>query len=359
MSNQGGRYPGGDELAGHEGSTEAVRWMRGAHAMEVVMARLRRETAHAEQDRQTDVAVIEVESLRKSYGSKEVLRGVDLRVAAGEVFCLLGPNGAGKTTAVEILEGFRSRSGGRVRVLGSDPEGQPADLRQRIGVVLQECALPGELKVAELVDAYRSYYPAPLPLGKLLSIVELEAQALSPIRNLSGGQQRRVDLALALAGDPDLVFLDEPTTGFDPVARRRSWSAIRNLAALGKTIVLTTHYLDEAQELADRVAVVVDGQVVACDSPDQLGERHLAPTRVSFELDTARSSPGVPVVASADCQHIGRRFTISTRDPEAQLQELLSWARHHELRLAGLTVSPPSLEEIYFSLVGSLDKEVV
>ena len=326
--------------------------------MESLLAGLRTEAAVEDRNQQTEAVVIEVKGLRKSYGGHEVLRGIDLEVGAGEVFCLLGPNGAGKTTAVEILEGFRSRDGGEVRILGLDPEGQPAGLLRRIGVVLQECALPGELKVAELVDAYRGYYPAPLPLDKLLGLVELGDQAGQLVRSLSGGQKRRVDLALALAGDPDLVFLDEPTTGFDPSARRRSWDAIRNLAALGKTIVLTTHYLDEAQELADRIAVVVSGQVVACDSPHRLADRHLAPTRVSFEL-SAQMNRDIPLAEGAYLEHAGDRFAISTHNPEAQLQALLSWARCHQLRLAGLSVSPPSLEEIYLRLVGPIEEEGV
>lgn len=299
--------------------------------------------------------VIEVCGLRKQYGGRDVLRGIDLEVGAGEVFCLLGPNGAGKTTTVEILEGFRSRHGGDVGVLGWDPERQPAGLRQRIGIVLQECALPGELKVAELVDAYRSYYPTPLPLAQLLSVVELEEQAGRLVRNLSGGQQRRVDLALALAGDPDLVFLDEPTTGFDPAARRRSWDAIRNLAALGKTIVLTTHYLEEAQELANRVAVVVDGRVVACDSPGHLADRHLVPTRVSFLLSDGTAAPAVPLVRDASLQRTGERFTIATNDAEEQLRALLDWAPRHDVRICDLGVHPPSLEEMYLALIGAVE----
>jgi ABC-2 type transport system ATP-binding protein len=223
--------------------------------------------------------------------------------------------------------------------------------------VLQECALPGELKVAELLDAYRSYYPSPLRLGNLLAIVELEDQAGQLVRNLSGGQQRRVDLALALAGNPDLVFLDEPTTGFDPAARRRSWDAISNLAQLGKTVILTTHYLEEAQELADRVAVVLDGQVVACESPHHLADRHLAPTRVSFGLDAEEANQSVPLVEGASLDRAGDQLTISTRDPEAQLRALLNWAPLHKIRISGLAVSPPSLEEVYLALVGTPGNE--
>jgi ABC-2 type transport system ATP-binding protein len=295
-------------------------------------------------------AAIEVEGLRKSYGDREAVRGIDLCVAAGEVFCLLGPNGAGKTTTVEILEGFRSRSGGTVRVLGFDPDSQPLALRQRLGIVLQQCALPGELKVAELVDAYRSYYRAPLPRRTLLSLVELEDDAGQLVRNLSGGQQRRVDLALALAGDPELVFLDEPTTGFDPAARRRSWNVIGNLAALGKSIVLTTHYLDEAQQLADRIAVVAGGRIIACDSPQHLADRHVAPTRISFEVPAEKVTL-MPLTTGGSFESEGDHATIETRAPGEQLEALLSWARTEDLTLGALSVSPPSLEDVYLRLV--------
>ena len=301
---------------------------------------------------------IDVRGLRKSYRGREVLRGLDLQVMAGEVFCLLGPNGAGKTTTVEILEGFRSRSGGDSRVLGFDPDGQPPALRRRIGIVLQECALPGELRVRELIDAYRGYYPRPLPTERLLSVVELRAEASMHVRELSGGQRRRVDLALALAGDPDLVFLDEPTTGFDPAARRRTWKAIRNLAALGKTVLLTTHYLEEAQELADRIAVVVDGRVVACDTPERIADRHLAPARVSFELAPPETTGRVPLVEGASMELHGSRLTISTPDTEAQLSVLLAWAGRHKLRLLSLEVSPPSLEDVYLGLVGPVEEAI-
>ena len=192
----------------------------------------------------TSPLAIEVRDLTMSYGARRVLAGVDFEVRRGEVFCLLGPNGAGKTTTVEILEGFRSRTGGTVHVLGLDPADQPARLRERIGIVLQECGFPRQARVAELIDIWRAYYPAPRPLEELLALVELTADRHCQVRRLSGGQRRRLDFALALAGDPDLVFLDEPTTGFDPESRRRCWAAIENLRALGKTIVLTTHYLD-------------------------------------------------------------------------------------------------------------------
>lgn len=214
-----------------------------------------------------------VDGLHKCYGDRSVLRGVDLAVEHGEVFGLLGPNGAGKTTTLEILEGFREASAGTVRVLGLDPAEHPVALRERTGVVLQECGFPLYLRVGELIEEWRNFYPAPRPLDELLEIVELVAERDSIVRRLSGGQRRRLDFALALAGDPELIFLDEPTTGFDPEARRRCWATIENLRALGKTIVLTTHYLDEAERLADRVAVLRDGRITACGTPTELADQ--------------------------------------------------------------------------------------
>ena len=217
---------------------------------------------------------VEVEGLRKRYGDRSVLRGVSFVVERGEIFGLLGPNGAGKTTTLEILEGFRDATSGRVRVLGFDPATHDVEHRERTGIVLQECGFPLHLRVVELVDAWRSFYRSPRPLDELLDVVELGPERDRVVRRLSGGQRRRLDFALALAGDPDLIFLDEPTTGFDPEARRRCWEAIGNLRALGKTIVLTTHYLDEAQHLADRVAVLCDGSIRACGTPADLA-RHV------------------------------------------------------------------------------------
>jgi ABC-2 type transport system ATP-binding protein len=213
---------------------------------------------------------IEVVGLHMRYGDRAVLREVTFSVARGEVFALLGPNGAGKTTTIEILEGFRKATGGTVRVLGSDPIAHDRNVRERTGVVLQECGFPLHLRVGEVLDEWRRFYREPLDREQLLSTVELTEERDTLVRRLSGGQRRRLDFALALAGNPDLIFLDEPTTGFDPEARRRCWSAIENLRALGKTIVLTTHYLDEAERLADRVAILREGRIRASGTPDQL-----------------------------------------------------------------------------------------
>jgi ABC-2 type transport system ATP-binding protein len=230
--------------------------------------------------------VVEVDGVSKRYGDRVVLRDVSFAVARGEVFGLLGPNGAGKTTTLEILEGFRPASAGRVRILGFDPATHDVELRQRTGVVLQECGFPLHLRVGELLDAWRSFYRSPRPLGELLDVVELAPERNRVVRRLSGGQRRRLDFALALAGDPEVVFLDEPTTGFDPEARRRCWDAIGNLRALGTTIVLTTHYLDEAQHLADRVAVLCDGTIRACGTPAQLARQVGAEPRLSLVQPT-------------------------------------------------------------------------
>ena len=210
---------------------------------------------------------IEIHGLRKAYGDLEAVRDISFSVAAGEVFCLLGPNGAGKTTTTEILEGYRARSGGEVRVLGHDPENGERALRERVGIVLQEAAAQAELTVAEVLTMYGRYYPRRRSVGELVELVGLSGKERERVKLLSGGQRRRLDLALALVGDPDLLFLDEPTTGFDPSARRQAWTTIKDLCALGKTVFLTTHYMDEAQALADRVAVMVDGRIVALGTP--------------------------------------------------------------------------------------------
>ena len=214
---------------------------------------------------------IEVHGLRKAYGGHEAVRGIDFTVHRGEVFGLLGPNGAGKTTTVEILEGYRARSAGEVRVLGLDPGARSSELRERVGIVLQSCGIYRHLSVREAVEHWAGLYPAPRDVGETLEVAGLSEVAGRRTRTLSGGQQRRLDFALALIGDPELMFLDEPTTGFDPEARRNAWGTVRSLRELGKTVLLTTHYLDEAQALADRVAIIKDGQILAEGPPSQLG----------------------------------------------------------------------------------------
>ena len=297
-------------------------------------------------------AAIKVDGLRKHYGRRVALDGVSFEVARGEVFALLGPNGAGKTTTVEILEGFRARTGGTVEVLGYEPADLPLGLRQRIGVVLQECGFPSHLRVAEVLAAWRAYYERPRPLEELLEVVELSGQRDQLVRNLSGGQRRRLDLALALSGDPDLIFLDEPTTGFDPEARRRCWDAIRNLQRLGKTIVLTTHYLEEAEQLADRVAVLAGGTIRAQGTPRELARQAELPTRISFRGTWPAATTLPPELGPV--VHEGDMFVLRTADPVGAMRALLSWSRRRHLgEPQDLTVEPPRLEEAYLHLVGA------
>ena len=282
---------------------------------------------------------IRVRDLRKSYGAIEAVRGVDFDVEEGEVFGFLGPNGAGKTTTVEILEGYRQRSAGEVLVLGHDPAKGARALRERIGIVLQETGVERFLKVAEVLELYCGYYPRPRPVDELLALTGLEAKRNEVVKELSGGQRRRLDLALGLAGDPELVFLDEPTTGFDPSARRDAWEIIRNLRSLGKTIFLTTHYMDEAQNLADRVAVIAAGRIVAEGPPDQLAGRNSA-TEIRF-----MQPAGVPlpeVGATVD----DRGILVRTQDPTSVLHALTGWALERGVVLEGLTVTRPTLEDV-------------
>jgi ABC-2 type transport system ATP-binding protein len=237
--------------------------------------------AMAEPGRQDGVA-IEVRGLTKSYGGVHAVRRIDLTVQRGEIFALLGPNGAGKTTTVEILEGYRSRDGGTVQVLGYDPGRQRQRLKRQIGIVLQSSGMDHYLTVAETIRMYAGFYPDPRPVDELIQLVDLEAKRDSRVMKLSGGQQRRLDVAIALAGNPDLLFLDEPTTGFDPSARHEAWEVIKNLSALGKTVLLTTHYMEEAQYLADQVAVISNGQIVAEGTPTTIGNRELARARIRY-----------------------------------------------------------------------------
>ena len=276
-------------------------------------------------------AAIEVHDLVKRYGAFEAVRGIDITVRRGEVFGLLGPNGAGKTTTVEILEGYRARTAGEVSVLGHDPGARDRALRQRIGIVLQSGGIYRHVTPREALRHWASLYPRPRDVQEVLAVTGLERQGDVLVRKLSGGQLRRLDFALALVGDPELIFLDEPTTGFDPEARRGAWQTVRTLRTLGKTILLTTHYLDEAQELADRVAIVKDGRILAIGAPRELG------------VGTSHYR-----VAYRDAY--GELIERQTEDPTALLHELTGEALARGERLEDLSVARPTLEELYLEL---------
>ena len=294
---------------------------------------------------------IEVRGLRKAYGEIEALKGIDLSVRRGEVFCLLGPNGAGKTTAVEIMEGHRPYDAGEVLVLGHDPARSETALRERVGIVLQQAGVDPFLTVEEEVELFRGYYPRPLPLDGVLHMVELTDKRKSLVRRLSSGQRRRLDVAVALAGDPELLFLDEPTTGFDPVARRGAWEMVGGLRGLGKTIVLTTHYLEEAEHLADRVAVIVAGEIRAEGTMEELRRRH-AGTVISFRQPAGWE----PLEGSGVVQKcFDGVVTVETLEPTRALHELTRMALDHGVELDGLRVRPRSLEDIYLEIVGPED----
>jgi ABC-2 type transport system ATP-binding protein len=282
------------------------------------------------------VAAVDVEDLRKSYGETRAVDGVGFSIAEGEVFGVLGPNGAGKTTMVEILEGYRRRDAGSVRVLGYDPQDAPAEFRERIGVVLQSSELYPLFTVRECVALFAGYYGAPRDVDETIDLVGLAEKRSARVKTLSGGQKRRLDLAVALAGDPELLFLDEPTTGFDPAARRAAWETIRGLRALGKTILLTTHYLDEAEQLADRVAVIRAGRIVAEGAPSEL--TGAAPeTEIRFRRD-------------------GEEVVLRTNEPTRVLHELTGEAVGSGRELEGLVVRRPTLEEVYLSLTAEPDE---
>ncbi len=299
----------------------------------------------------TDGVAVQVRDLEMKFGATQVLHGVTFDVNYGEVFCLLGPNGAGKTTTLEILEGFRPPTAGTVRVLGLNPAAQAAKLRERAGMVLQECGFPRQARVGELLEVWRSYYPNPRPLGDLLEVVELTEARNTQVRKLSGGQRRRLDFALALAGDPDLVFLDEPTTGFDPEARMRCWAAIENLRRLGKTIVLTTHYLDEAERLADRIAILRAGQIELAGTTQEVAALAGLATRISFTTPTAVRRGRVPLPAGVDLTVRGPESVCHTGNPGTTMRLLLAWVTEHSLGdLDGLAVTAPSLEDTYLQL---------
>ncbi|MYA73569.1 MAG: ABC transporter ATP-binding protein [Acidimicrobiaceae bacterium] len=296
---------------------------------------------------------IRVRGLTKSYGDLRAVDGVSFDVVEGEVLAILGPNGAGKTTTVEILEGHRTRDGGDVSVLGTDPGRGGRPFRDRIGIVLQAAGVDRELSTREALELYGAAYSTPRSIDELIELVELTDKADDRIVSLSGGQRRRVDLALGLIGNPELIFLDEPTTGFDPRARRRSWDVISNLTSLGRTIVLTTHYLDEAEYLADRVAVMAKGRIVADGTPAELRRSVQSDTKIAFDLPRL-DEPLVELFDPLIGQGRGRghRVEFLTPAPTADLAHVTSWAMQRGIELDGLTVESADLEDVYLSLVG-------
>jgi ABC-2 type transport system ATP-binding protein len=288
---------------------------------------------------------VEVRGLSVRYGDVEAVRGIDLAVRGGEILALLGPNGAGKTSTIEVLEGFRAPAAGEISVLGADPWTAPRAWRERIGIVLQDSNPELNLTVRECLRLYAGYYAAPRDVDGTIALVGLEERADAEATKLSGGQRRRLDVALALIGDPELIFLDEPTTGFDPAARRQAWEVIGGLRALGKTIVLTTHYMEEAERLADRIVVMARGEIVADGTPTTLGGRDRAAALVSFTLPPGAGAP--PRGCEVDAHG---RVVLRTERPMAELHELTGWALERRLELTDLEIRRPTLEDVYLEL---------
>ena len=293
--------------------------------------------------------VVSVSDLTKSYGDVHAVRGVDFHIDEGEVFALLGPNGAGKSTTVEILEGHRSKTSGDISVLGFDPGASPREYREAIGIVLQETAIETQLTVREAIDIYGSVYPKRRNTSELIELVGLDEKTDARIKTLSGGQKRRLELALGIVGDPDLIFLDEPTTGFDPSARRQAWSIVENLTSLGKTILLTTHYMDEAQYLADRLAVISAGRIVAEGTPASLGGRESAASTITFDTNGV-SMAGFPLPDPAIAGN--GRVTVRSSSPTKDVHTITGWAIGRGIELADLSIARPSLEDVYLELTG-------
>jgi ABC-2 type transport system ATP-binding protein len=295
---------------------------------------------------------IHVHDLHKSYGEHEAVRGIDLDIATGEIFGFLGPNGAGKSTTIEILEGYRKRTRGEAWVLGVDPGKPTRRWRERIGLVLQDSQLEPTLTVRETVTMFSDFYPQPRPVDETIELVGLEEKRDARIGTLSGGQRRRADVAVAIVGDPELIFLDEPTTGFDPTARREAWNMIEGLKSLGKTIFLTTHYMDEAQHLADRVAILAAGRIVARGRPDELGGATEQAAVIRFRVPDGVTPDQLRSAAQAPVEIAGGEASIQSEDPQAVLYRLLSWADREGRRLEALEVSRPSLEDVFLQLTG-------
>jgi len=302
------------------------------------------------------LAAIEVEDLQKSFDGVRALAGISFTVVEGETVAVLGPNGAGKTTAMEILEGYQRPDGGRARVLGMDPETGGSELRQRIGIVLQEAGVDPYLSVREVVTRYAQLYRRPRDVAEVVHMVGLDEKADARAQALSGGQKRRLDLALGLVGDPELLFLDEPTTGFDPSARRAAWETVESLKDLGKTILLTTHYMEEAQRLADRIVVIAAGRIAAEGTPDTIGGREDAAALITFRLPPGTVASELPAKAVVDPDG---DVVIETAEPTRVLHELTGWALERNIELAGLSVARPSLEDVYLALTAEDAPEVV
>jgi len=297
---------------------------------------------------------ITVRDLRKTYGQNEAVRGIDFEVAPGEVFGFLGPNGAGKTTTIEILEGYRERTGGEVSVLGVDPGNPTREWRTRMGLVLQECELNPLLTVTETMRLYASFFPNARPVDETLDLVGLGEKRDARVGSLSGGQQRRLDVGVGIIGNPELLFLDEPTTGFDPSARRGAWNMIEGLKELGTTIVLTTHYMDEAQHLADRVVIMREGGIVAEGRPETLGEQLGRETMIRFRTYDGIADRVAAAVGSRPTVS-GHEATIASANPQRDLYRLLQWAEEEKVELPDLEVRRPSLEDIFLAVTSSAE----
>ena len=304
----------------------------------------------------SDGTAISVKDLHMRYGQNEAVRGISFDVASGEVFGFLGPNGAGKTTTIEILEGYRKRTEGDVLVLGTDPGRPTRAWRERIGLVLQECELDPTLTVRELVTLFSDFYPSPSPVDETIELVGLGDKRDARVGTLSGGQRRRVDVAVGIVGNPDLVFLDEPTTGFDPTARREAWNMIEGLKDLGKTIFLTTHYMDEAQHLADRVAILRRGELVAVGDLAEIGAGVGAETVIRFRMPTGVSADELGSVLDAPVELSGDVASLRVESPQRPLHKLTGWAEERGLVLDGLEAVHPTLEDVFLELTGPGDQ---